>query len=146
MDTRDQSRKKKSVRERAQEVQFLKLLQGDLIRAKNLTDPVEINKYLADAEAGDVLKYSPVGFMRTGIRVRDPFNSPITPQNKCHFCDYKPHGAKTTLLRCSACKAVKYCDRECQSKDWKFHKKGCALIRSDPKGLGDKLIASTSEA
>jgi hypothetical protein len=108
-----------------------------------LTDPVEINKYLADAEAGDVVKYRVSGYAITGIR--DPFNSPITPQNICHFCDYKPpptRGSKT-LLRCSACKAVKYCDRDCQSKDWKFHKKGCALIQSDPKGLGDKMIAST---
>ena len=54
--------------------------------------------------------------------------------------DYTPLQRAKTLLRCSARKAVKYCDRECQSKDWKFHKKGCALIRSDPKGLGDKMI------
>ncbi len=142
MDILGESRRKKSVRERAEEVQFHKVLQGDLIRIMKLTDPVEINKYLADAEAGDILKYDPMTGYKFG---RDPLNSPITPQNRCHFCDHiPPKWDKTkTLLRCSACKAVKYCDRECQSKDWKFHKKGCALIRSDPKGLGDKLIAST---
>jgi hypothetical protein len=134
---------KKSVREKAEEVQLFKVLTGDVIRQMRLTDPVEINKYLADAAAGDLDKYSPIsGYAKTGIR--DPFNSPITPQNRCHFCDYKPPPRDSKkLLRCSACKAVKYCDRDCQSKDWKFHKKGCALIQSDPKGLGDKMIAST---
>ena len=61
--------------------------------------------------------------------------------------DYTPLQRAKTLLRCSARKAVKYCDRECQSKDWKFQKRDalCALIRSDPIGLGDKMIASTQK-
>ena len=142
MDIRGEYRKK-SVREKAEEVQFHEILRGDFIRQMRLTDPGGNKQVpLADAEAGDIVKYSPIsGYAETGIR--DPFNSPITPRNTCHFCEYNPPRGANTLLRCSACKAVKYCDRDCQSKDWKFHKKGCALIRSDPKGLGDKMIAST---
>ena len=30
-----------------------------------------------------------------------------------------------TLLRCSRCKTVRYCSRECQSNAWKEHKKTC---------------------
>ena len=29
------------------------------------------------------------------------------------------------LLKCSKCKKVKYCSRECQIADWKKHKKNC---------------------
>ncbi|CZT14033.1 uncharacterized protein RCC_00008 [Ramularia collo-cygni] len=30
-----------------------------------------------------------------------------------------------TFSRCGKCEVVKYCDRECQVKDWKVHKQVC---------------------
>jgi len=131
---------KKTVRERAEEAAFSEVLSGDYIRMMKL-DPLSANKYLADQAAGDVQKYSPMGGKYGGLE--NTLNSPITPMNRCRFCESEEQGGKK-LLRCSACKAVRYCDRDCQSKDWPFHKKGCALIRSDPKGLGDKMILSSS--
>ena len=39
---------------------------------------------------------------------------------RCQFCHKEvPH------LRCSICKQAFYCDKECQGKDWKKHKKTC---------------------
>ncbi len=34
--------------------------------------------------------------------------------------------ADGVLLQCSKCKEVKYCDRICQKKNWKDHKKNCS--------------------
>jgi positive regulator of sigma E activity len=31
-------------------------------------------------------------------------------------------------LRCSKCKAIKYCGKECQNEDWKEHKQTCFQI------------------
>lgn len=38
------------------------------------------------------------------------------------------------------CRAVRYCSWDCQKKDRKFHKRGCTLIQSGPKGLGGDMI------
>ena len=47
----------------------------------------------------------------------------LSPQNskKCSFCN--SHSSQ--LKVCSRCKFVFYCSRECQTKDWKFHKNNC---------------------
>ena len=41
--------------------------------------------------------------------------------NKCSHCATE----SSTLHRCSRCKFVAYCGRECQAKDWDFHKELC---------------------
>lgn len=89
-----------------------------------LDDPVKVAKYKTDLAAGDISKYAPMSGSR------DPFNSPTVPPNQCRYCDRIPNDDSDKLLRCSACKVVKYCDRECQKRDWKFHKEGCALLQS----------------
>jgi hypothetical protein len=35
------------------------------------------------------------------------------------------------LLLCSGCRAVWYCDRECQKGDWKGHKAGCRTAQEE---------------
>jgi hypothetical protein len=44
-----------------------------------------------------------------------------TNSKVCHYCN------KTVekLLKCSKCKRVKYCSKECQKAHWKDHKKDC---------------------
>jgi hypothetical protein len=34
----------------------------------------------------------------------------------------------TGMLRCSKCKSVRYCSRECQRSDWKQHKERCKEV------------------
>jgi len=37
-------------------------------------------------------------------------------------------GAEKPDKKCSKCKAVQYCDRECQRLHWFMHKKNCARL------------------
>ena len=41
----------------------------------------------------------------------------------CGFC-----GAAASV-KCSKCKAVFYCDRNCQKRHWKEHKKSCVEVK-----------------
>ena len=50
-----------------------------------------------------------------------PFDFWDEGENKCRSCGSK----EGTLLRCTQCKAVMYCGRECQTTDWKKHRKEC---------------------
>ena len=43
---------------------------------------------------------------------------------KCNVCLKAPTNEKS-LLRCSRCKVVRYCGRDCQVADWPQHKKEC---------------------
>jgi hypothetical protein len=136
--------KAKTMRERAEDAVMSEVLGNDMLRLLRIDDPSSRNKYFADRAAGDIEKYSPINPKPNYGGIENTLNSPITPQNRCGFCDWRPtNGVK--LMRCVACKARLYCDRECQKNDWKFHKKGCALIQSDPKGLGDALIGPIEE-
>lgn len=42
-------------------------------------------------------------------------------EKKCNTCNFEAE----QLLRCSNCKKVYYCNRECQITDWKSHKSVC---------------------
>jgi len=42
---------------------------------------------------------------------------------KCNYC--KKEGESIKLRKCSRCKVNEYCSKECQTKDWKFHKHEC---------------------
>lgn len=45
----------------------------------------------------------------------------------CAMCK-QPESAAGTLKKCGKCKKILYCDRECQKKHWKSHKKVCASM------------------
>ncbi|KAK6363514.1 hypothetical protein TWF730_000946 [Orbilia blumenaviensis] len=42
----------------------------------------------------------------------------------CAVCG-KKGGADQALMKCSACKKIEYCSKNCQKKDWKYHKGSC---------------------
>ncbi len=44
-------------------------------------------------------------------------------QAECSHCGSAPMGRR--LLKCSACKRVEYCNRDCQRADWAGHKSDC---------------------
>jgi hypothetical protein len=47
----------------------------------------------------------------------------------CNGCKEFTH---SQLLVCSGCKLARYCNKECQKKDWKDHKKKCSSLRANP--------------
>lgn len=48
------------------------------------------------------------------------------PLQSCAHCTNKTAGAQ-----CSKCRAVYYCNRTCQTADWKTHKKACKRLPAD---------------
>lgn len=51
---------------------------------------------------------------------------------KCGSCNKDQSQLSKSLKTCAKCKRVQYCSRECQKKDWKSHKRACALATPDP--------------
>ena len=57
----------------------------------------------------------------------------------CSECDKE----SDTLVKCRACKCVYYCDKDCQNKHWKVHKKECRRIKKKLDERGGKLDLGT---
>ena len=64
-----------------------------------------------------------------------------TKTKLCSACGEK----SDTLKKCTACKCVWYCDKECQNKHRKEHKKECRLIKKELDKRGGKLNVGTEE-
>jgi hypothetical protein len=66
-----------------------------------------------------------------------------TPTNKkfCSWCEKK----SDTVKKCTACKCVWYCDKECQNKHRKEHKKECRRIKKELDKRGGKLDLGTEK-
>ena len=59
----------------------------------------------------------------------------------CSACGEK----SDTTKKCTACKCVNYCDRECQNKHWKEHKNECKRIKKILGKRGGKLDIGTEK-
>ena len=64
-----------------------------------------------------------------------------TPTKICSACDKE----SDALKKCRNCKCVWYCDKECQNKHWKEHKKGCKRIKKVLDKRGGKLNLGTEK-
>jgi hypothetical protein len=61
----------------------------------------------------------------------------LTYFHRCHCCSYSPSHPKVDptsptidfLKKCSLCLEAHYCNKECQTKDWKRHKALCKVNR-----------------
>ena len=53
--------------------------------------------------------------------------------NHCHTC----LASSEDLMQCSRCKKIFYCDRKCQRKDYKLHKKICMQMSMKSRANGD---------
>ena len=58
-----------------------------------------------------------------------------TPTKLCSACGKK----SDTVKKCTACKCVWYCDKECQSKHRTEHRKDCWRIKKVLEKRGGKL-------
>ena len=58
-----------------------------------------------------------------------------TPTKLCSKCGKE----SDTLKKCTACKCVWYCDKECQNRHWKEHKTECKPIKKALAKRGGKL-------
>ena len=64
-----------------------------------------------------------------------------TPTKLCSECGKN----SDTLMKCTACKCVWYCDKDCQNRHWKEHKKECKPIKKELAKRGGKLDLGTEE-
>ena len=70
----------------------------------------------------------------------EPTTKNGTPSKlSCSACGEKSN----TLMKCRACKCVWYCDKKCQNKHWKVHKKECKRIKKELDERGGKLDVGT---
>jgi hypothetical protein len=53
----------------------------------------------------------------------DAGHQPAFLDHQCNSCGLPSE--KSKLLLCSRCKRLYYCDKECQKRDWKKHKRVC---------------------
>ncbi|KAL3435861.1 hypothetical protein BDV09DRAFT_203798 [Aspergillus tetrazonus] len=79
------------------------------------------------------------------LHIQDPFVAVLKTerlQDTCSGCFGKRHldsysGQDVALKACTGCHVVKYCDKSCQSKDWKLaHSRECVIFKNlKPKVL-----------
>ena len=67
---------------------------------------------------------------------------------KCNYCSKTRSTSGVALSRCGKCQTTLYCSRECQTADWKGHKRVCAPVTSPPLsqppgGLTDPAIEAS---
>ncbi|KAF9907095.1 hypothetical protein EC991_011313 [Linnemannia zychae] len=65
--------------------------------------------------------------------------------DKCAKCSKTSSEGGSSLKRCSKCRSVQYCSRECQKDHWKVHKKVCASIANAGTGTDTGHTSSNSE-
>ena len=62
----------------------------------------------------------------------------MSETQKCGHCSE----ARDSLLKCSACGSVGYCNQSCQKADWKNHKKVCRCFKIEAlSGKGFGMVA-----
>ncbi len=75
-------------------------------------------------------------------------NNDIPHCNSCGITSDKilnSDDKKKNLLRCSGCKKVQYCGKECQLKDWKVHKVECKKVtNSNSVNQGSSKISDAT--
>ena len=72
------------------------------------------------------IKESPAGIKIKFLASRHLRSQPsVMSENCCIFCS-KP---SQSLLQCSGCGTVQYCDKTCQRSHWKNHKRDCKPFR-----------------
>ena len=69
----------------------------------------------------------------------EPFSHIIKSQFRSEFCDWcikkGDPNEEVILKKCTACKEVSYCNRDCQRKAFSaYHKQECSKLKTIPQG------------
>ncbi|KAK5680922.1 hypothetical protein LTS10_006680 [Elasticomyces elasticus] len=73
-------------------------------------------------------------------------NATTTARLVCCICGSGSNANSGMLLKCGRCKAAYYCTKDCQAKDWPFHKLACKLITAPmPKDKGWRPVEIPKE-
>ena len=78
---------------------------------------------------------------RKGNNTEPNAENGTTSTKMCSACEKKSN----TLMKCRACKCVWYCDKDCQNKHWREHKKECKPIKKVLDKRGGKLNLGIEE-
>lgn len=85
-------------------------------RALSLMQPSRLSEFLSALGQFEELPY--------GMQKQLQSSKVIIPKSAtCETCK----GREKKMMVCGQCRQAYYCSRECQKKDWKQHKKSCAL-------------------
>lgn len=68
----------------------------------------------------------------------EPLAMARIPSNFCSGCARDHAGFGINLSRCSNCKSVYYCSKECQVNDFRVHKFLCEHKKAGTRALGDR--------
>ncbi|KAF7378325.1 hypothetical protein MSAN_00258500 [Mycena sanguinolenta] len=99
---------------------------------------IERSFFIVQALMGILEAYAGVPAPKTSIKEEAEGE---TMQN-CYACGAVPSERSTiTLKKCSGCKAVWYCSRACQHRDWRVHKKLCGSLSTK---FDSGLVTATS--
>ena len=55
------------------------------------------------------------------IQEKIPVGGIVSPGSHCGYCAR----SQVNLLKCGKCKLITYCNKDCQKKDWVYHKDLC---------------------
>ena len=61
---------------------------------------------------------------------------------KCQHCSKSSEVQK--LLKCSRCKAARYCNKECQRLDWKVHRHQCSTFKTGRRFVKGRRLKTHS--
>jgi len=89
--------------------------------AQDLLDDPMMRRFLKDPHSNP----EALAYMMDALQVADPLAADVLKKTlrRCHVC----HAHDVKVFQCSRCKAVYYCSKECQQKDWTDgeHRKQC---------------------
>ena len=68
-------------------------------------------------------------YRQTSSFPTQPMSSTQSHHVGCIFCSRLSQADGESLMRCSGCKSVDYCSKQCQTAHWPNHKKECKRLR-----------------
>ena len=98
---------------------------------ENLT--LTTDEAVSGVEEGDTDSTYSTMSTTTTENAADPEAEEEKPTKKkvrvCWSCQNNAETDGVTLLKCHGCRRARYCDVECQSEDWEYHREYCQAVQ-----------------